>query len=94
MTEGDWFDAGRRVIGLLFGDEWRDPDDHLFLMYLNAHDADLKIDLPAHPRGWELFVDTAGDARGNVFAPLPVENTHPLHARSFVLFGTRPSAPE
>jgi isoamylase len=89
MNEGDWHDAGRRTLGLLFGDELGPPGDPLFLLYLNAHDADLEIALPPHTRGWELFVDTAGDARGNVFAPLPVEATHPLQARSLVLFGTR-----
>ena len=51
MTEGDWFDGGRRVIGLLFGDEKPGPQDRLFLMFLNAHDLDMEIVLPAHPAG-------------------------------------------
>jgi isoamylase len=56
MTESDWHDTGRRVIGLLFGDEQRDPDDRLFLMYLNAHDAELTVVLPPKPEErWELL---------------------------------------
>ena len=41
MSQDDWHDAGRRVIGLLFGDESRAAGDHLFLMYLSAHDTDM-----------------------------------------------------
>jgi isoamylase len=89
MTEGDWHDGGRRVIGLLFGDEKRQPDDRLFLMYLNAHDAELTLVLPQRAPGWELFIDTAGDPRSNVFAPLAVGPTHRLQPRSLVLFHLR-----
>jgi isoamylase len=89
MTEADWHDAGRRSIGLMFGDELRDPEDRLFLLYLNAHDEDLTIALPARPGGWELYVDTAGDPRSNVLAPLPVDGTHPLRARALVLLHAR-----
>ncbi len=92
MSEADWHDAGRRVVGLVFGEEKPPPDDPLVLMYLNAHDDDLTITLPAHERGWECYIDTAGDPRGNVSAPLPVAETHALAARSFVLFRTRSAA--
>ena len=91
MTEGDWFDAGRRVIGLLFGDE-REPEDRLFLLFLNAHDADLEVVLPPRPSGWEVFLDTAGTPGSNVHAPLPAAATHRLQARSLVLFHARPTA--
>ncbi|MDQ2858090.1 MAG: glycogen debranching protein GlgX [Candidatus Eremiobacteraeota bacterium] len=89
MNEGDWFDGGRRVVGLTFGDEIRGPEDHLFLLYLNAHDFGIEISLPPRPGGWELFVDTAGDPRSNVSAPLPAGDTHRMQPRSLVLFGTR-----
>jgi glycogen operon protein len=92
MTAGDWHDAGLRVVGLLFGDENREPDDRLFLMYLNAHDVELTIVLPKKTAGWELYLDTAGDPRGNVFAPLPTGSTHPLQPRSLVLFHVRAPA--
>jgi len=89
MNDGDWFDSSRRVVGLLFGDETPGPDDPLFLLYLNAHDADLEITLPERSDGWELYVDTAGDPRGYAFDPPHVERSHPLRARSLVLLGTR-----
>jgi glycogen operon protein len=89
MTDGDWHDAGRRVIGLLFGDERRDPDDRLFLMYLNAHDAELTVVLPPKPEGWELYIDTAGDPRSNVHSPLVMGATHLLRPRSLALFHVR-----
>ena len=92
MNEGDWFDGGRRVIGLMFGDEKPAPEDRLMLMFLNAHDLDLEIVLPQHSAGWELLLDTAGDPRGNVGAPLPMAERHALRARSFVLFRTRSRA--
>ncbi len=89
MREDDWFDGGRRFLGLMFGEERPTVDDPLVLMYLNAHDTDMTVTLPAHSRGWELYIDTAGDPRGNVFAPLPVGETHALASRSFLLFRTR-----
>jgi glycogen operon protein len=88
MTNGDWFDAGRRVIGLMFGDEHPVPEDPLVLIFLSAHDATLTIALPPTIRGWEMYVDTAGDPRGNVHAPLPAGPTHDLHPRSLVVFRT------
>jgi len=89
MNEGDWFDGGRRIIGLTFGDEIRGPADHLFLLYLNAHDFGIEISLPRRAGGWEIFVDTAGDPCTNVYAPLPAGDAHHMQARSLVLFGTR-----
>ncbi len=89
MSEGDWFDRGRRVIGLMFGDEHPRPGDRLQLMFLNAHDFDMEIVLPAHPAGWELLVDTAGHPRTTVSRPVPIEERHALHARSLVLLRTR-----
>jgi isoamylase len=89
MSEADWHDAGRRVIGLMFGDEERDAEDRLFLFFLNAHDEAMTIVLPARPNGWELYLDTAGDPAGNVFSPLPVAETHPLAPRSLILFHSR-----
>jgi glycogen operon protein len=88
MTNGDWFDAGRRVIGLMYGDEHPVPEDPLVLMFLSAHDATLSIALPPTVRGWDLYVDTAGDPRGNVYAPLPAGPTHDLQPRSLVVFRT------
>jgi isoamylase len=92
MNEGDWHDGGRRVVGLLFGEERPTESDPLYLMFLSAHDAELEIVLPSHRGGWELLVDTAGDPRGNVFAPLPVGATHRLAPRALVLFRSRTSA--
>jgi glycogen operon protein len=89
MSEADWHDAGRRVIGLMFGDEEREAEDRLFLFFLNAHDEEMTIVLPARPNGWELYLDTAGDPAGNVFSPLPVGETHPLAPRSLILFHSR-----
>jgi glycogen operon protein len=89
MTEGDWFDGGRRVIGMLFGEERPRRDDPLCLLFANAHDTDMDVHLPAHERGWELFIDTAGDPRGNVTHPLAAEATHRLRARSLAFFRTR-----
>jgi glycogen operon protein len=89
MSEGDWFDGGRRVIGMLFGEENPRDDDPLCLLFANAHDGDFEVHLPAHARGWELYVDTAGDPRGNVTHPIPVAQTHLLKARSLVFFRTR-----
>jgi len=93
MNEADWHDGGRRVIGLMFGDEEPPPDDPLFLMFLSAHDHDITIELPEHARGWDLYIDTAGDPRGNVRAPLPAGAAHALRARSLVLFRTRAGTP-
>jgi glycogen operon protein len=92
MTEADWHDAGRRVIGLMFGEEEPPPEDPLFLMFLSAHDHDVTIELPEHARGWDLYIDTAGDPRGNVRAPLPAGASHELRARSLALFRTRAGA--
>ena len=89
MTESDWYDGSRRAIGLLFGDEKREADDRLFLMYLSAHDVELEIVLPQRPPGWELYIDTAGDPHTNVFAPLPLGPTYPLQPRSLVLVHLR-----
>jgi len=90
MNESDWFDSRRRVIGLLFGDEApRTGNDPLVLMYLNAHDEQLTISLPAHEAGWQLHVDTAGAGDGNVSVPLPVVGSHRLQPRSLVVFRTR-----
>jgi isoamylase len=89
MTEGDWHDGGRRSIGLMFGDEKPSPADPLVLMFLNAHDVTIPLTLPQHPRGWWLYIDTAGDPRGNVRAPLPVGDAYVLQPRSLALFRTR-----
>jgi hypothetical protein len=89
MHEGDWFDPSRREIGLCFGDEEAGPDERLFLLFLNAHDAELPLVLPDHPAGWDLYIDTAGDPAGNVFNPLPAADTHRLQPRSLVLFRSR-----
>jgi glycogen operon protein len=89
MLDGDWFDPSRREIGLCFGDEEAGPGDPLFLLFLNAHDAELQLVLPDQPAGWDLYIDTAGDPAGNVFNPLPAGKTHPLQPRSLVLFRSR-----
>jgi glycogen operon protein len=88
MEEADWFDAGRRVIGLLFGDD-SGQDERLFAMFLNAHDGDFPMELPAHAAGWELLIDTAGNPRSDIRFPLPVTGTLVLRARSLQLFRTR-----
>jgi hypothetical protein len=88
MEESDWFDAGRRVIGLLFGDD-SGADERLFAIFLNAHDGDFPLALPAHPAGWELLIDTAGNPRSDIRAPLPVHDGLFLRARSLQLFRTR-----
>ncbi len=89
MSDGDWFDGGLRVVGLMFGSEKPSADDPLVLAYLNAHEMPFNLALPANSRGWELYVDTAGDARSNVFAPLPAGRSHALAPRSLVIFQTR-----
>jgi glycogen operon protein len=89
MSEADWHDGGRRVVGLLFGDDEREPEDRSYLLYLNAHDAELTIALPPRPSGWELLVDTAGDPRSNVLAPIRVGEAHKLQARSLAFFHAR-----
>ncbi len=89
MNEGDWFDGGSRALGLMFGNESPEVDDALVLVYLNAHDIAFEPLLPAHVRGWDLVVDTAGDARSNVFAPVPAGPTHALAPRSLILLQTR-----
>jgi len=89
MHEGDWFDASRREIGMCFGDEDPLPGDPLMLIFLNAHDAELRLVLPPHPGGWDLYIDTAGDPGGNVFDPVPAGPTHALRPRSLVLFRSR-----
>jgi len=88
MEEADWFDAGRRVIGLLFGDD-SGRDERLFAMFLNAHDGDFPLTLPPHEAGWELLVDTAGNPRSDVRNPRPVEPGLFLRARSLQLFRSR-----
>jgi isoamylase len=92
MREADWYDSGRRVIGLLFGDEEPTPDDPCLLLFLNAHDHEMTLTLPAAKTSWDLLIDTAGDPRGNFAEPIPALATHPLQARSLVLFRTRPNA--
>ena len=92
MSDVDWHDGGRRFIGLVFGDEKPTPEDPLVLMYLNAHDHEIAITLPPHARGWNLSIDTAGDPRTSVFAPIPASETHALTAHSFALFRTRAGA--
>ena len=88
MEEADWFDSGRRVIGLLFGDD-SGGDQRLFAIFLNAHDGDFPLELPAHAAGWELLIDTAGNPRSDIRAPLPVAEGLLLRARSLQLFRTR-----
>jgi isoamylase len=88
MSAEHWYDGGRRTIGLVFGDEYPAPDDPLVLMFANAHDFDLTIALPRHAAGWDLYVDTAGDPRSNVHAPVRAAATHDLKARSLVVFRT------
>jgi glycogen operon protein len=92
MSGGDWFDGGRRAIGLVFGDEHPAPEDPLVLIFMSAHDGPLPVTLPQHRDGWLLYVDTAGDPRGNVHAPLPAGPAHDLAARSLVVFCTAPRA--
>ncbi len=89
MTGEDWFDGGRRFIGLVFGEERPGPEDALVSLFLNGHDETLTLHLPPHARGWNLYLDTAGDRRGNVFAPLPAGETHELRGRSLAVFRTR-----
>ncbi len=91
MSEGDWFDGGRRAIGMLFGDERQGSDDPLCLLFANAHDGEIEFHLPAHARGWDLYIDTAGDPRGNVTRPIAMAQTHLVRARSLVFFRTRPA---
>ncbi|GAC1303011.1 MAG: glycogen debranching protein GlgX [Vulcanimicrobiaceae bacterium] len=92
MNEGDWFDAGRRVIGLMFGNEKPTDADRLVLVYLNAHDVGFDVVLPPSRRGWECAIDTAGNPAGDVFAPTAAGTTHPLAARSLLVFRTVDSA--
>jgi isoamylase len=89
MGERDWFNSHLRVIGLMFGDERPVAEDRLFLMYLNAHDQEIRLTLPPRKSGWELLVDTAGDPRGNVFAPILCAHGHPIQPYSLVLFRMR-----
>ena len=94
MGDGDWFDPSLRGIGLIVGDEGSAPNDRLILMFLSAYDAPMELDLPPHDAGWELLIDTAGNPRGDVFAPLPVAGSHVMQPRSLTVFRTRaPGAP-
>ncbi len=92
MSESDWFDAGRRALGLLFGSEHRSGNDTPVLMYLNAHDFDLEIALPPRVSGWDLMVDTALDPGGTGSSSLEFQTTHLLQARSLVVLRSRSSA--
>ncbi len=89
MNEGDWFDEKQRAIGLCFGEEDPATVDPLFLMYLNAHDAEVTLALPPRAGGWDLYIDTAGNPAGNVHNPLPAGDTFPLAPHSLVLFRSR-----
>ncbi len=86
MHEGDWFDGGRRSIGLCFGEENPPPEDPLFVIFLSAHDQPIQLTLPPRAGDWHLIVDTAGNPAGNVFDPLPAGDTHVLQPRSLALF--------
>jgi len=86
MTEGDWHDRGRRVIGLMFGDERPVSHDPLVLMFLSAHDHDMPLALPEHAQGWDLYLDTAGEPRGTARKPVSAGTSHLLRARSLVVF--------
>ncbi|HMD03022.1 MAG TPA: glycogen debranching protein GlgX, partial [Candidatus Baltobacteraceae bacterium] len=88
MTESDWFDPERRVIGLLFGDELP-AQGRLFLMFLSAHDYELPLQLPDVTGGWELLLDTAGNPRSDIRAPVPVGLSFMMRDRSVLLFGSR-----
>ena len=90
MSEGDWHDGGRRFVGLMFGDEKPSVDDPLLCVLLSAHDHAIDWILPTHARGWDLYIDTAGDPSGNVFAPLAAGPAHHLEPRSLAIFRTRP----
>jgi glycogen operon protein len=88
MEDADWFDGGRRVIGLLFGDD-SGRDERLFALFLNAHDGDAPLELPPHAAGWELLIDTAGNPRSDIHAPRATEPGMLLQARSLQLYRTR-----
>ncbi len=88
MTDADWQDAGRRTIGMQFGNDT--PDGQRFLMLMNAwHEAvefRLPEDLPG--RNWVEFVDT-GVAEGIVRdypAILAAGQTYEIPGRTLVLF--------
>ena len=69
MSEGDWHDGGRRVLGMMLGGDPGDqyvslqgfPEiDDSFLLLANAHDHALEFRLPAPAElpAWELVLDT------------------------------------
>ena len=91
MSGGDWYDGARRAVGLMFcGDDTTAEGERCILIFLNAHDAELELTLPTTEGPWDLYLDTAGDPRGNVNDPIPMGPTHAIGARSFVLFKSRP----
>ncbi len=92
MSEGDWFDGGRRVIGLMFGDERPGPDDPCLLMFLNAHDHEIPLTLLREPGPWDLLLDTAGEPSGVLREPVAAGTTHVLQPRSLALFRSRRDA--
>ena len=89
MTEADWHDAGRRAIGMLFGEQKPRAGERLCLLYVNAHDLPFDVTVPIHERGWEIFIDTAGDPRGNVTNPIAIAQTFRLAARSLAFLRSR-----
>jgi glycogen operon protein len=79
MTDGEWTDGGRRVLGFDIGDEPR------FVALVNAHDAIIPFTLPdpgAAP--WRCILDTARDDVTDDPAASPFQ----LQGRSFALFQT------
>ncbi|MDQ2907935.1 MAG: glycogen debranching protein GlgX [Candidatus Eremiobacteraeota bacterium] len=90
MSEADWHDGSRRVIGLLFGAESRHDDPSFVLMYLNAADTDAAIVLPPREGGWQLVLDTACDPAGTLRLTAPLlGETHALQRRSMIVIRSR-----
>ncbi len=79
MTQDEWNDTGRRVLGFDIGDEPR------FVALFNAHDAEIAFTLPSGVASpWRCIVDTARDDVTDEPAATPFA----LQARSLALFQT------
>ncbi len=96
MSEHEWHDAGRRVLGALIGGDTGDhfiglrgyPEfDETFMLLMNAHDHDIDFTLPVVPAfaGWKLLVDTADRSANPEKARYFGESTFRLRGRSLAL---------
>src|SRR3984957_15018458 len=94
MTLEDWDSGfGKSITVFLNGDAIPEPDargfrvvDDSFLLFFNAHDADLDFVVPQGPYGtqWQACIDTA-DPEGNTDLVVRAGDKVPLEARSVIV---------